>query len=122
MDRAIEKEGPVFWQALQDKLALAIDLLPEEYTGSITSFAGGVRITINELGKAFNQGHTDLFYNRQSGEIRCSMLNGTPYALRFCSVTDGKVAVKSTLGISTMDASDACEHVMELLLKSVERK
>ena len=122
MDRAIEKEGPVFWQALQDQLGLAINSLSDEFTGAITPFAGGIRVTVNKLGMAFNQAHTDLFYKRQEGEIRCSMLNGTPYVLRFCSTPDGKVGVKSTLGISTMDPNDACEHVMELMLKSVGRK
>lgn len=122
MDRAIEKEAPVFWQALQDKLASAVDSLPSELTGSITSFAGGVRVTVSKLGMAFNQAHTDLFFQRQSGEIRCSTLNGTPYVLKFSATPDGKVGVKSTLGISTMDVNDTSDHIMELMIKSVDRK
>jgi hypothetical protein len=122
MDRAIEKEGPVFWQILQDKLALAIDSLPSEFSGSITSFGGGVRVTVNKLGMAFNQAYTDLFYKRGSSEIRCSALNGSPYVLRLSSTADGKVGVKSTLGISTMDPCETSEHIMELMLKAFDRK
>src|SRR5215471_58326 len=106
MDKAIEKEAPAFWQALQDKLDLAISSLSDEFFGSMTLFAGGIRVTVNKIGNAFNQSHTDLFYKRQEGEIRCSMLNGTPYVLRFCLTSDGKVGVKSTVGVSIMDPSD----------------
>jgi len=122
MDKAIEREGPVFWQALQEKLALAMDSLPIEFTGSITEFGGGVRITLNELGKAFHQAYTDLFYKRGSTEIRCSTLNGTPYVLKSCETADGKLAVKSTLGIDAMDPGEASDHIMDLMIKSVERK
>jgi hypothetical protein len=124
MDRAIETQGPVFWQALQDRLALAIDSLPGdgELTGSITSFGGGVRITVTKLGMAFNQAYTDLFYKRGSSEIRCSALNGSPYVLRFAPTADGKIGVKSTLGISSMDPNEAGEHIMELMLRSIDRK
>lgn len=122
MDRAIEKEAPVFWQTLQDKLALAVNSLPDEFSGSMTSFAGGIRVTVSKLGMSFNQAYTDLFYKRGSSEIRCSALNGSPYVLKFLSTADGKIGVKSTLGIGAMNTDEATEHIMELLLKSADRK
>jgi hypothetical protein len=122
MDKAIEKEGPVFWQTLQDKLALAVDSLSEEFSGSITSFAGGIRVSVSKLGMSFNQAYTDLFYKRGSAEIRCSTLKGSPYVLRFQAAADGKIGVKSTLGIDTMDPGETSDHIMDLMLKAADRK
>jgi hypothetical protein len=119
MDRVIEKEGPLFWQGLQEKLAMATDCLPDEFTGSITSFAGGVRVTVNELGKAFNQAYTDLFYKRGSSEIRCSTLNGSPYTLKFSMSPDNKVTVKTTLGLDSMDVDQTTEYIMQLMLDTM---
>ena len=122
MDKVIEREGPVFWQALQDSLAQEVDALPSEFSGSITSFGGGIRVTVNKLGMAFNQGYTDLFYKRGATEIRCSALNVSPYMLKLCPTPDGKLEAKSTLGLNTMDASGASKHVMELMLDAISRK
>jgi hypothetical protein len=122
VERTIEKEGPVFWQTLQDNLSAAMDLLPEEVIGSMTTFAGGIRVNLNRLGMAFNQSYTDLFYKRGASEIRCSMLNGSPYTLTFCVIPDNKVGVKSTLGPDTMDPGQVSAHVIQLMLDRIERK
>lgn len=122
MDHLIEKEGFAFWKALQQRLAKDAEALPEEYTGSIIPFGGGFRITISRIGMAFKQSHTDLFYKREVGEIRCSTLNTSPYALKFCANADDTVSVKSTLQPDPMNVDQASEHILRVLLDVVGRK
>lgn len=115
----IEKEGPEYWKALCEKLAEAIDTLPADFSGGVNSFEGGFRITIHRLGKAFSQNHTDLFYSRGSGEIRCATLRSGPYSLKFSMTRDNKLAVISTRASAAgqMSPEQASQHIVQLMLK-----
>lgn len=119
----IERGCPQFWIELQSKLAAAVDALYlQDLSGMITSFGGGVRVTLNRPGKAFNHDYTDITFKRSPSEIRCTTLNDGTYTLRFCITADNQLAVTSTRRNQVMKAEEACEHIMTLLLKASERQ
>jgi hypothetical protein len=119
----IERGGSQFWDELQHKLAAAVDsLYLHDLAGMITSFGGGIRVTLNRPGKAFNHDYTDVIFKRTPAEIRCTTLNDGTYTLRFCVTPDNKVAVTSTRRNQVMNAEQACEHIMTLLLNASGRQ
>lgn len=119
----IERGGPQFWDELQHRLAAAVDsLYLQDLAGMITSFGGGIRVTLNRPGKVFNHDYTDVTFKRSPAEIRCTSLNDGSYTLRFCVTADNQVAVTSTRRNQIMNSEQACEHIMTLLLKASERQ
>jgi hypothetical protein len=119
----IERCGPQFWDELQHKLAAAVDsLYLHDLAGMITSFGGGIRVTLNRPGKVFNHDYTDVIFKRSPAEIRCASLNDGTYTLRFCVTADNKVAVTSTRRNQVMNPEQACEHIMTLLLNASGRQ
>lgn len=119
----IERGGQQFWTELQGKLAAAVDALYlQDLAGMITSFGGGIRVTLNRPGKVFNHDYTDITFKRSPSEIRCTTLNDGTYTLRFCVTANNKVAVTSTRRNQVMNPEEACEHIMTLLLNASERQ
>jgi hypothetical protein len=119
----VDKEKQAFWTALQRKLTADVEALPDtDFFGTITPFVGGVRITLNRPGMAFNQTYTDVFYKPELREIRCSVLNSAPYTLRFCVAAGNQVAVTTTLGAGQMNADQASQHIVKLMLDVMSRK
>lgn len=118
----IERGGSRFWDELQVKLAAAVDALYlHDLAGIITSYGGGIRVTLNRPGKAFNHDYTDVIFKRSPAEIRCTTLNDGTYTLRFCVTVDNQVAVTSTRRSQMMNPEQACEHIMTLLVNASER-
>jgi len=119
----IERGAPLFWNELQDKLNAAVDALYlHDLSGMITSYGGGIRVTLNRPGKAFNRDYTDIVFKRAPAEIRCATLNDGTYTLRFQLTDENKVAVTSTRRNQVMNPEQACEHIMTLLVKASERQ
>ena len=118
----IEKAGPEYWRALQEQLVAAVDVLPDgELSGSITTFGGGLRVTVTRIG-AFNQTHTDIFYTRNATEIRCSTHDSGLYILKFCVTPDNQLAVKSARGVDPMNPAQASEYIMQSMIDVMNRK
>lgn len=118
----IERSAPQFWNELQHHLTAAVDALYlQDLSGMVTNFGGGIRITLNRPGKAFNQDYTDIIFKRSPPEIRCTTLNDGTYSLRFCVAANDRVAVNSTRRDEVMSPEQAAEHIMTLLLKASER-
>jgi len=118
-----ERDKQVFVAALHERLTAAVDNLPDEaLLGSVTVFDGGLRVVLNRAGMAFRQTFTDVFYNSETREIRCSTLNSAPYMLRFCVTPDHKAAVTSTRGATQMDADQAAQHILGIMLDVMNRK
>ncbi len=119
----IERRGPQFWDELQHKLAAAVDsLYIQDLAGMITSFGGGIRVTLNRPGKVFNHDYTDVIFKRSPAEIRCTSLNDGSYTLRFCVTANNELAVTSTRRNQVMNPEQACEHIMTLLLNASGRQ
>jgi hypothetical protein len=119
----IDRDGQKFWEELKKKLAVAVEFLPDlKLTGSISPTGNdAIRILVNKPGMFANQTYTDLFYNREAKEIRCGILNGGMYSLRFCLVTDeSRVAVISSRQSRVMDTEAAAQHVMEKMIDYIE--
>jgi hypothetical protein len=118
----IERAGQEYWWRLQEKLAIGVEFLPDgELSGSITTFEGGLRVTITRIG-AFNQTHTDIFYKRNATEIRCSTHDSGLYTLRFCVTPDNQVAVTSARGVDHMNPDQASEFIMQSMFDAMNRK
>lgn len=119
----IERGAPQFWSELQDKLTAAVDALYlHDLSGLITSFGGGLRVTLNRPGKAFNQDYTDIQFKRAPAEIRCTTLKDGTYSLRFSVTANNELVVISSRGLDPMDAGQASEYIMKLLLAASERQ
>jgi hypothetical protein len=119
----IERAAPLFWNELQSKLGAAVDALYlHDLTGMITSYGGGIRVTLNRPGKAFNHDYTDIVFKRAPAEIRCASLNDGTFKLQFCITDENKVAVISTRRNQVMNPDQACEHIMTLLLNASGRQ
>jgi hypothetical protein len=113
----------LFWNELQEKLNAAVDALYlHDMSGVITSYGGGIRVTLQRPGKAFNRDYTDIVFKRAPAEIRCATLNDGTYTLKFLVSDGNKVAVSSTRRNQVMNPEQACEHIMTLLVKASERQ
>ena len=118
-----ERDKLVLLAALQERLTAAVDNLPDDaLLGSVSTFDGGLRVVLNRAGMAFRQTYTDIFYSSGSREIRCSTLNTAPYMLKFCVTPDNKAAVISTRGATQMDADQAAQHIIGIMLDVMNRK
>ena len=118
VSEVIEKQGPEYWKALEESLLNAIDALDFEFTGAVTPFEGGLRVSVNRLGQAFKQNYTDLFYRRGAHEIRCATLHSGTYALKFYVTPENTIALTSTFGggVERMDPAQASEHIMQFMI------
>jgi hypothetical protein len=118
-----ERDKQAFLRTLQERLTTAVDTLADQdVSGSVTVFGGGLRVVLNRAGMAFRQTYTDLFYNADTREIRCSTLNCAPYMLRFCVTPGHKAGVTSTRGATQMDADQAAQHIIGIMLDVMNRK
>jgi hypothetical protein len=120
----IERDGPNFWKELQEKLEIGVQFLPQlGFTGSTTTFGGGVRVSVSSPGVFANQTYTDLFWTHELGGIRCSGLNIGAYTLQFRITPDNRVAVLSSRsGYDLMNPYDACEYVMKLMIDLIDSR
>jgi len=119
----IDRDGQKFWKELKEKLAIAVEFLPDlKLSGSISPVGdNAIRILVNKPGPFANQAYTDLFYNSEAKEIRCGILNGGMYSLGLCVVTDeNRVAVISSRQPGAMDSEAAAQHIMVKMIDSVE--
>ena len=119
----IERGAPRFWSELQERLTAAVDsLYLQDLSGLITSFGGGLRVTLNRPGKAFNQDYTDIQFKRAPAEIRCTTLKDGTYSLRFSLTANNELVVTSTRGLDPMNPEEASDYIMKLLLAASERQ
>ncbi|MGC2475807.1 MAG: hypothetical protein WA485_15810 [Candidatus Sulfotelmatobacter sp.] len=119
----IGRDGQKFWKELKEKLAIAVEFLPDlKLSGSISPTGDdAIRILVNKPGVCANQTYTDLFYNREAKEVRCGILNGGMYSLGFCVVTnENRVAVISSRQPGVMDPEAAAQHVMEKMMDCID--
>jgi|SRR5208282_4932346 len=119
----IDRDGQKFWKELKEKLAIAVEFLPDLKLAGLISPTGddALRILINKPGVFANQTYTDLFYNREAKEIRCGILNGGMYSLGFCVVTDeNRVTVISSRQSGVMDPEAAAQYIMENMIHYIE--
>lgn len=118
-----EKDKRIFLAELEERLTAAVETLPDEdLFGSVSIFGGGLRVVMNRAGAAFRQTYTDIFYNSDTREIRCSTLNSAPYMLKFCVTPANKAAVTTTLGATLMNADQAAQHIIGIMLDVMNRK
>jgi LSD1 subclass zinc finger protein len=119
----IQREAPKYWAELQQRLEADADVYSDRgLSALVTPFDGGLRVTVNRPGSVFQQTYTDLMYKRGAPEIRCSALNNTTYVMKFTVTPENGVAVTSTRGLEPMNPQQASEHVMQLMLETLERK
>ena len=119
----INRDGQKFWKELKEKLAIAVEFLPDlRLAGSISPTSDdAIRILANKPGVLASQTYTDLSYNREAKEIRCGTLNRGIYSLRFCVITgENRVAVISSLRPGVMGPEAAAQHVMEKMIDCIE--
>ncbi len=119
----IDRDGQKFWKELKEKLAIAVEFLPDLKLAGLISPTGddALRILVNKPGVSANQTYTDLFYDREAKEIRCGILNGGMYSLRFCVVTEeNRVVVTSSRQSGMMDPEAAAQYVMEKMIDYIE--
>ena len=118
----IERGAPRFWSELQEKLAAAVDsLYLQDLSGLITSFGGGLRVTLNRPGKVFHQEYTDIQFKRSPAEIRCTTLKDGTYSLRFSTTPNNEIVVISSRGLDPMTPEQASDYIMKLLLTASAR-
>jgi hypothetical protein len=119
----IERGAPRFWNELQEKLNAAVDsLYLQDLSGLITSFGGGLRVTLNRPGKVFNQDYTDIQFKRAPAEIRCTTLKDGTYSLRFSVTGNNELVVISSRGLDPMTPEQASEYIMNLLVAASGRQ
>jgi len=119
----IDRDGLKFWKELKEKLAIAVEFLPDlKLAGSISpTGVDAIRILVNKPGVSLNQTYSDLFYNREAKEIRCGMQNRGMYSLGFCVVTDeNRVVVASSGRAGVMGPEAAAQFVMERMIDYIE--
>jgi len=118
----IDRDGEKFWKDLKEKLAIAVEFLPDLKLEGLISPQGkdALRIAVSKPGVFLNQTYTDIFYNRDAKQLRCGLLNKGIYNLMFCVTGDGRVMVNDLRDSGTMNADGAAQHIMELMIDQIE--
>jgi hypothetical protein len=116
----IQLKAPGFLKELEEKLAIAVEFLPKlQMEGLLTSFIGGLRVSVSKPGIFANQTYTDLHINTR--DIRCTMLNGGAYTLPFAVVSDTEIGVAyDSMSGAVMNASKASEYIIGRMIDMIE--
>lgn len=116
----LQREGPTFWNRLQESLSLAVDSLPLlKISGSISRFAEGIRIEVAYQHLVPIHTYTDISYDPAKAIVRCATINGGIGQLYLCVTDNNEIAASAELDGSPMNPEQAAEFIVRPMVDYV---